>query len=515
MVLFFPTSSFFENSGKQSEQFGEDLRDGILTHACDIWQRFPNFVTKGRNPASSFARGYMNSACSPIQTPPPINSPGFTGGQCCDKTYIVATTYEMIQCNGNVAGQGNPNPTITGRILGIEVRNDPPGSNQTILGVVSEDCLGVESFTGLWSTTREVFEQCDIPVGQPGQSNIDLSRSTFSITSIVTSDGSPDDCGNPAPEYPPETPPTSNDLNVTININSNDTVNLDYQVEWNQVDNNYNFPFNFKVNGVNVTLDMSGLTIFGNPQAPSSNTHDPTDPPGSDGGRDENNNPYTRVYPDQDYPANPDFTQPDLPPIDVDYLVCQDGVLETVTETIRVISGGGLAVEVILAALNAFVTDYCAQEPVQSGVPDVYPVLPGAERPCFLMYYKVPGGGTASSSTWQTTLVHPSQSAINNFDDLAPPDRTLGKTVVSVLLSDGSRVIARGDEQADAELFLTYLLSLLDGSFVPSDLDDIKVVSVNPRLEDYTVKCSQIEYYPNGKNFGVSPALLKRFDISE
>lgn len=506
MTLFFPASEFFESSGNAANQFNEDLRDAIVNHACNIWGSFPTFVTKGRNPASSFARGFMNSACSSQQSPPPINPPTFSGGQCCDKQYIVTTSWEFIQCNGNVAFAGSANPTILGKINGIDFRPNPSFPSQYEVVIDSEDCAGVSSETVVFSTTTPVQDSCDIPVGQPGQSDIDRSRSSWQIDSIVTSDGSSDDCGDPPPVYPPEPPPTNDDLNITINISNNDGVDNVFDLTWNQTDNNYNFPFNFKLNGVNVNLSTGGLTIFGNPNSTGSNGGDSSPPPGSDGGRDKDGNKYTVRYEEGDYPEPPTFTQPNLGDTDINYLICDSGIIQEIIDTVKLIPGTAVWIQIVLDLLSAIIEEFCEEEEAALGFPEIYPSLPGVDRPIVMLYYKEVVDGVKGAPSWVSTVPNPSALTIATLPTLTPPDRTLGKHVCSIKLLDGSRLVARGNTVQEADNQFNFLLGLVDSSFIPDDVPGKKIVTLNNRFQEWSVKCTQIEYYPDGKNYAVSPA---------
>lgn len=486
MVVFFDSSSFFQSSGNAAAQFGEDLRDGIVTHACTIWDSFPRFVTNGRNPASSFARGYMNQVCSTVNPSPPNLSVPFTGGQCPTR-YTIFVEFDVIP-------QGSTTPQTRREFCFQNIR----GPLQSLTANVDN----VRNEVGVTVVAPQTPNGSSVGFNTPSGSTVPEDSVVFDV---IRQDGLPDDCGDPPPEYPPETPPQPGDLNTTINITNIDGFDTVYDLTWNQVNNNYNFPMYFKLNGVNVTLDLGGIHIYGDPQADSINSPKSTDSPGNDGGRDSDGNDYTIIYPDQDFPTLPDFVQPDLVEAVLDYILCESGVISELSQAVKLIPGTSVWVILLLEILGNIVEDICADDS-DVGIPEIYPALPGVGRPIVMLYYKEVVNGVKGRSTYTTTVVHPSASTIANLSTLAPPDRVLGQYICSILLSDGSRAVARGDTPAEADAQFNYILGLIDSSFVPAVPANTKILTLNPRLQVKSVKCTQVEYYPNGKSPGVSPS---------
>lgn len=487
MVIFFDSSTFFQSSGNAAAQFGENLRDGVVTHACNIWGSFPRFITNGRNPASSFARGYMNQVCDGVTPIPPIDAPPFTGGQCSGVNYRIRAEYSYTrQFDPTTYTDGNV--TFSNGLLGAITRVD--------YFIQGGDTFqyDIDYFNGTQNT-----------VGNVSQINVDDIIPETVVIIVERTDGQPDNCGSLPPSYPPETPPQPGDLNTTINITNIDGFDTIYDITWNQVNNNYNFPMYFKVNGINVTLDLGGINIYGDPQADSINNPKSTDSPGTDGGRDSDGNDYTIIYPDQEFPTLPTFTQPDLIEAVFDYVLCESGVISELNQAVKLIPGTSVWITLLLEILTNIVEDICADDS-DAGIPEIYPALPGVGRPVVMLYYKEVTNGVKGRSTYTTTVVHPSASTITNLSTLAPPDRVLGQYVCSILLSDGSRVVARGDTPTEADTQFNYILGLITSSFVPPVPADTKVLTHNPRLQVKSVKCTQVEYYPDGKQPGVSPS---------
>lgn len=515
MPIFFPVTEFFEQSGNSAARFGEELRDEIARGACDIWSTNPYFITNGRDPLSSFARGFMNQMCNGVTPTPVYEPPPFIGGQCCDKTYIVLCSWQFIQCNGNIAAQGSGNPTITGKVLGLSFAPNPQAPNQWELRLNFVDCENNEDSVGLISTTTPIDQDCsDWQPGDPGASNWDLSRSTFQIDNISTADGSPDDCGNPPGGYPVQPPPPPGSLTQNFTINNVDNTATVWTLEWNQTNPSYNFPMTFKINGVNASLDVGGITIYGSPGVSSPGGENTTPPPGSDGGRDEGGNTYVNVFENGDYAGLPIITNPETIEQTVEQFVCNSGVIEVITDVVRALPGASPLELIIVELLNAVIEEICAEEAstVDLGFPEVYPVLPGAGRPAILYYYKEFINGERQKSTYTSTVSNPSLSAINNIDNVVVPDKLTGSIIYSVTLLDGSRIVTTGLDNTEASDNFTFLINQVSSAFVPPDLASKVVVTERQGVVERLVKCTQIEYYPNGRASSVAPAIRRIID---
>lgn len=511
MNIRYDPSTFFENSGNNAAIFGEKLRDGIVGGACAIWAAYPKFITNGRNPASSYARGFMNQACSGLQPPVPFVPPPFTGGQCCDGQYQVNINYELRRCTGNVVIASGPTQVnVVGKVTGLELRTCLQNPAFTCLDVVYENCTGTVLSETAFSTTRSIAEgDCSgSSPFDPDADDINPVTSTFSIASIVRTDGQPDDCGNPPGGYPDVTPGPG-DLDFTFNITNLDGTDVSFTAIWNQAIDNYNFPMSFQVNGSNVTLDVGGVTIFGGVSITSSNNNTFVPPPGSQGGKDLDGTPYVVPYPDIPPPTLPELVVPEGVEDIVEYLLCEEGVLETINDSVKLAPGVSPVVKIILEILSDVVEELCEGESVDLAFPEVYPVLPGTERPAILYIYKELINGKRSRSTYSTTVSNPTQAAIDEIDSIVVPDKSTGKFVASIKLEDGSRIISSGIDELVAVANLTFLLTKVIPTLLPSPLEDFVVITKQERLQERILNCSQIEYYPNGRAAGVSPSVQR------
>ena len=491
MSIFFPVSEFFQASGNAAAEFNEAVRDAIVGHACNLWAAYPDFMTNRTDPITSFARGFMNQACSPIQPPLPPPGPPYVGGQCCDANYTVTVNVTRSFNNGPPETFDQIFFVNQAKIVNSSVGNPVGNPNFLETQLLLENCAGVQF----------INSQPIGGVGFTGQIN---------STTIVRNDGLPDNCGDPLPGYGSPTP-IQQDLNTVINITTIDTTDYSAPLIWNNTNNNFNFPMTFKYAGTNVTLDMSGLTIYGDLNIVSFNGGNDSPTPGSDGGTDIDGNPVDTTQPGRDYPTLPPPALVESVAATLEYLICNEGVIETVTETIKAIPGLPPAVSIILSILGQILTDICEAEGSEIGFPEVYPVLPGVERPAIVFYWKeFDMSGKALPSTYTSTVSNPSAAAIAAIPTVVVPDKDMGKYVVSVKLNDGSRIISSGVDEPAALAGYNFLLSQVDSALIPADEATVRSVTFRDILTDRTVKCTQIEYYPNGKQQNVSPAIVRR-----
>ena len=519
MSLRFPYDSFFESSGNTAAEFQENLRDEILTFSCNIWANFPDFLTKNSSPGVSFTRGFMNQMCSRIQPPVPFPPPPFIGGQCCDKTYNVSAQWVIRRCfNDDIVAQGSGTRAITGRVTGIFLRACTGNPSVSCVEVEAETCSGQINTASFFSGTPRVQEDTCTTSNpfSPVANDWSAASSNIIITLIETADGSSDDCGNPPSTYPP-TNPTQGDLTTNINITNLDGVDNVYNLTFNQVDNNYNFPLNFKLNGLNVSLDMGGLEIGGNPFLTSPTAPNSSPPPGSDGARDIEGNDNTQIFEDGDYPLNPEFTTPQTIEKEIEYLICNGNVIETVTAVLKLVPSIDPLVVLLLDLLGEIIREVCADSPGETaelGFPEIYPVLPGTERPALVYYYKELINGERQRSTYTSTVNNPSASAINSIDTVIVPNKEVGTFVYSILLADGSRIRASGDTEQNASLNFNFLFDQVREDIKPQSPNELRVLTVYQRLTVRTLNCTQIEWYPNGKAAGVSPSIRRSIPLT-
>ena len=510
MTFTFPLSSFFESSGNQAATFGEELRDGIVTFACGIWSAYPDFITEGTLPAQSFARGFMNQACSPIQPAVPAPTMGFTGGQCVDVLYNVDV--QVVLRNTVGACPITTNTTVTvqvlGPISGVEKVVTNPNSTTATCFSASPYPVDQVTYNVVGNSTAQVVTNAPDGRGVPT-----TPLSTVDILGVSRVDGMPDNCGNPPIGYPP-TNPTSQDLTTIINIVNLDGLNNSYEIVYNKISNNYNFPLGFKVNGINVTLDFGGLTFHGPADITQPTSGNDPLPPGSDGGEDGVGGNNDTVYDFQDYLIFPSFSVPDVLDKELEYLICTDGVIETITTIIKTIPSYSPTLDLLVDLIGAILTELCDIMDVEPtvGLPDYYGLKPGVDRPAIVYLYKEFINGTWDASTYSSTVSNPSAAAVAAINTITVPDKTMGTIVKSIALNDGGKIKVSGNTEMEAQTNFNFLINQVDSSFLPTDVAGSTITTTYQSLQIKTVKCRQIEYYPTGKQAGVSPFIRRVID---
>lgn len=494
MPVRFPIDTFFESSGNAAAEFTEAVRDGVATFACGLWNNFPGFITQGTNPANAFARGFMNRACSPIQPPVPAPSPPFVGGQCPTQ-YDINVLFDYFPAgSGTIA---NFNQTIFTNILGpiTAITDNAVSGNNTFNVTVF--------FPSSPSGTVTV-------VNAGSGANILADTITYEVTRV---DGMPDNCGSLPSQYT-SPPPTINDLRQTTNILINDGLDLSLDIQYNQLSNQYNFPMNFKINGVNVTLDIGGITIYPPDGFSSPSGGNDVPPPGSDGGEDGIGNPIDDTYPDGDYPAGPDGTIVRDITEAIEYLVCTDGVIETVTESLKISVGYTPILTIIIDILGQILTDICETPEASLGLPEYYGLQPGVDRPAIVYLWKIFAGGKWGASTYSSTVFYPTDAAIEDIENLTNIEKTIGTIKTFVRLTDGSVIQATGSNEAQSTANFEFLINQVNPVFLPANLSQSIITQEDARLGVKILTLRQVEYYPDGKKDNVAPTIKRTINPS-
>lgn len=236
----------------------EPLRD----FACELWERFPDQITQQQNIPRSFQRGYMSYMCQDKPQPTPPQVP-FTGGQCPGVSYDV--TINIIAYNiGNCQEILNVNPvfTVIGPVEGTVFEVTTVNEAQTSCNGLSNTFVDL----GEW-VLRSASPDLVVAVGiyKDALNAATPPLSSAIITDVVRTDGQPDTCGDPPVRYP-ETNPTVNDYSTTINFTAPDGGSLDIDVVYQP--DNYNFPLEFDVGGLDVSLDLGGFEFNFSPRNP-------------------------------------------------------------------------------------------------------------------------------------------------------------------------------------------------------------------------------------------------------
>lgn len=248
-----------EQTGSNVRNFTEQLADGVQNFACQLWSAFPGFITQNQSLGASFVRGYFSTMCDPPTLPPPPAPPPFTGGQCpiryniSYKSAIISNgTFEKWSDETFVATPANLIGPISNIVLLVNGTPDEDLEHWSFNGQGEEPALN----TG----TKTYIFRCTIPGG-----TVDVAQGTGrgrKFISVTPNSGQPDNCGNVAPDAYPDNPPDPDtDFVTNININNNEGDNLNFPLVYAPV--NFNFPMQFDLGGIDVTLDLGGITFEG------------------------------------------------------------------------------------------------------------------------------------------------------------------------------------------------------------------------------------------------------------
>ena len=256
-MVTFRTEDFWTNIGGTAYEWNRNIRDAIATYGCELWNNYPKWTTLD-NPLNAFVRGYLNAACAPIGLDVPAPEVPFVGGQC-DTAYHVTGKYKNANTGGAFGCEEElvfsttlNNAPTSGRVTRVGTR---PFGNDTVLAIYyfsTSNNMELNTTPGGNISGNPVFVRPACANITPNnQGNYMIAGSAY-IESVTRVDGQPDNCGSLPVEYPDVTP-TSQDLTKTIIINNNDGLSTTHNLVYNQIAPNYNFPFGFKLDGVNAT----------------------------------------------------------------------------------------------------------------------------------------------------------------------------------------------------------------------------------------------------------------------
>lgn len=233
---------------------------------CDLYEKYPTGILPsiGRTPISDLTDGLLRELCGPRGKLPPDRTVPFSGGQCNCVSYNVE--YNFTTATGSTGTSGT---TINGPIASVKVAfTGTTGSGTPGYGIVTTGrnsaCDGTRTATDL------------------AGSAIGLRINSVTIT---RSDGNPDLCGNPAPQYDDNPDGANYTISPTININGGPiTVPVTLAPTFFTPVNIFRPELNVDVGGINVKFDLGGVSFSPsiNPTTnitlPSSNPLNPLPP---------------------------------------------------------------------------------------------------------------------------------------------------------------------------------------------------------------------------------------------
>ena len=74
MVIQRQFSGISERLGNGTADFLDKTSESIRGFSCQLWSKYPDFITKNKALGTSFARGFMNNLCRDKELPPPPTS---------------------------------------------------------------------------------------------------------------------------------------------------------------------------------------------------------------------------------------------------------------------------------------------------------------------------------------------------------------------------------------------------------------------------------------------------------
>lgn len=346
-----------EQTGSNVRNFTEQLADGVQNFACQLWSDFPAFISKNQSLPGSFVRGYFSTMCDPPSLPPPPAPPLFLGGQCPIRYKI---QYQSAIISGGTFQSWSTPPAEASPIELIG-----PISNIVLLvnGTPDED-LEHWSFNGageepfINTGTKTYAFRITVPTG-----TYDLVSGTGrgrKFYGLVPYSGGVDNCGDSDPQpYPENEPnPDGSDFTTNININNNEGDNLNFPLVYAPV--NFTFPMRFDLGGIDVTLDLGGVTFNGGdnnyPDGPGDNLPDGQQDPVSSPAPSKNCKKNYYISPDDDPDLDP-TTLPETPSAEeagIEKLKYVQILLTEIPQAKGVQWGGGSAPNVYIAGWMEF-----------------------------------------------------------------------------------------------------------------------------------------------------------------
>lgn len=519
-MVTFPVSEFFENSGNVANEFREQLRDGIVGFQCSIWSNFPDFITRGKAPLTSYIRGYMNSVCNGQTPPVPEAAIPFTGGQCTDTEYGVRGTFKTGNTGGGLAceeeltweiGFGTFGG-INGAIRRLSYIN-PSGTRALFL--VREMTPGNLDYLPVGrpgvGLQMPVVDECDDYSGSNALGWVLFG--TAKIDEVVVISGT-DNCGDPPPEY--NTPdPRPEDLNTTININIFGGGTYDVDLQYNEIINNIGFPNGILVNNNQFIFDLDGLNAAPEPNIKSPFSGQEPPAPSSKNLTNGLGETINAESPAETFFKFPEIAQPSAEETELSYSLCNDGVIETITQVVDVATTFAPPLEAILATIINIIEEVCDLGELEAlvGLPEYYDARPQAGRPVIVYTYKEVINNEPQRSTYSSTVSNPSAAAIAAIGSLVVQDRISGTFLKRITLLNGARIIASGFDEAAAQTHFDFLLSQVEPSLIPGSVPSETTTIITPGIAVKTLRCRFIDYYPNGRKDNVNPSIRQEIQI--
>lgn len=247
------------STGEAAGDFIKKVADGAADFVCGLYRDYPGaIVDTSRSPAKEFGTGMMDSLCGkrkPGLPPPP--DPTFSGGQCECVSYSVVLRLTNYSTAG-VPSTSTSTGTFPGKIRGMQKLgrpNDPGFADWKILA-------------GGAACPSNVLTHSRIS-----------NSATVTIQSATRVDGLADTCGQPPVGYPP-VPIPSDRGSGTVKVDKDDGTSITLPIVLVGINASANFSptINLNLGGIDLTIDVGGITIEDGTNGGNGNNGSPTTP---------------------------------------------------------------------------------------------------------------------------------------------------------------------------------------------------------------------------------------------
>lgn len=275
MAIFRTWEAWGEKFGSGTKDFITDTGTVVVKNVCGLYAKYPKRLVL--NP---YAKGFMSGFCDDVGEPlPDPPSPPFTGGQCEDYYYLIASSRVEYWSAGTFGGAGQfieyLYPCIDSRETTLQILGKIRSVEFEIVGnCANPDRANPDCSLGRIECQIKVLDS----IGYQTAPCILYKNNPFSSTTVVLSgssylkygtierklfdfqlvNGNPDVCGDREPEFPVDPPTDPNDFNKTVTINN-------YNNDGNVInENNYeiNIPLDLGNNfDVSLTLGDSSVRV--------------------------------------------------------------------------------------------------------------------------------------------------------------------------------------------------------------------------------------------------------------
>ena len=256
MVVQRKFSGIAERIGNGTADFVDKLSESVREFSCQLWSKYPDFITENKAIGTSFARGFMTNLCKD-KTLPLAPQPPFEGGQCFTRYDVTAICKVAVKNTFQGVNQGDI----------IRARTNNARHNGPIKQLVPTPFkVNEHIYIHAKPDSRNIpypyyYQGGQIFWGNPSNDNLPIAGVYVSEIigyELVREDGQADNCGDLPIQYP-TTNHTQQDFQTIININIEDGDTLTFPLVYVPID--FNFPLNFDLGGLNVTVDLGGINF--------------------------------------------------------------------------------------------------------------------------------------------------------------------------------------------------------------------------------------------------------------